>query len=105
VSSNGSNGHGHSRNVRKSDLFERRLAEVSAEYEMAPVIVRGVAWHLGLKAEGMPGSRQVGGTTWVHETDAEHHPALWIYYTLGADECCLQWIEAKDEEIPTKLHR
>jgi hypothetical protein len=21
------------------------------------------------------------------------------------DECCLQWVDAKDEEIPTKLHR
>ncbi len=71
---------------------------------MARTIVNGVAIHLGIKADGMPGSRHVRGTTWIHETDAEHHPALWIYYTVEADECVLQWIEAADEEIPTKLH-
>lgn len=101
--SNGTNGARHSRHLRQSPLFEARLAEVAAEYPLAPTIVKGVSLHLAMDAEHMPGSRHVRATTWIHQTDAEHHPALWIYYTLESGECELQWIEAADEEIPTKL--
>lgn len=101
--SNGSNGSSNSRRVRQSGLFRKRLVEVSAEYPMAPVIVEGVSLYLAVDADSMPGSRHVGGETWIHQTDAQHHPALWIYYTLRPAECTLQWIDAADEEIPTRL--
>jgi hypothetical protein len=103
VRSNGTNGARNSRDVRQSPLFEARLAEVTAEYELSPLIVKGVSLHLAVDADHMPGSRHVRGTTWIHQTDDEHHPALWIYYTLESDLCELQWIEAANEEIPTKL--
>jgi hypothetical protein len=85
-------------------LFEARLLEVEAEYPLARTIVKGVCFHLAIDADGMPGSRYIGGTTWIHETDAEHHPALWIYYTVEADLCELQWIDAAEDDIATKLH-
>jgi hypothetical protein len=104
VSSNGSsNGASRSRSVRRSELFEKRLVEVAVEYPMASSIVHGVSLFLSVQAEEMPGSRRIAGPTWVHQTDAEHHPALWIYYTLDPAFCTLQWLEAADEEIPTKL--
>lgn len=89
--------------MRQSPLFEARLAEVTAEFPLAPTIVKGVCLHLAVDADGLPGSRYVSGTTWIHQSDDEHHPALWIYYTVEDSECELQWIEAADEEIPTKL--
>lgn len=102
--SNGTNGARRSRNVRQSPLFKARLKEViAAEYELAPVIVQGVSLHLAVDADHIPGSRHVSGTTWIHQTDDEHHPALWIYYTVELDLCELQWIDVPSEEIPTKL--
>jgi hypothetical protein len=89
--------------VRRSPLFEARLQEVAAELSLAPTIVKGVSLYLAVDAEGLPGSRYVGGTTWIHQTDDEHYQPLWIYYTLEADMCELQWLDAPNEEIPTKL--
>jgi hypothetical protein len=104
--SRSSNGSKAGRPVRRSDLFEARLDEV-AEYIPGAREAADAA-RLQLELDPSYKARQLGdppkGPNWQIKTSAARGvPPLSVIYTIRPHEVIMQWIDATDRDIPTRL--
>jgi hypothetical protein len=86
--------------VRRSPLFEEKLAQRSQYLPRLDRVLEGVEWRLAQN----PGfnARHVAGSTWVIESERDvEAPTVWVYFTLDGSEVIMQSFEiVSDWETP-----
>jgi hypothetical protein len=78
--------------VRRSRLFEEKLAARSHHQPRLDRVLDGVEWRLAQN----PGfnARHVAGSTWVVESARDvEAPTVWVYFTLDGHNVTMQSFE------------